>query len=76
MGIRKLTLFGLCLLSLVVVSCADNNETGFQFEYDFEENEGGWVTGFADLPADYDPAIYELDSGRGELPPGLEWKNS
>ena len=32
----------------------------------------GWEVGFADLPADYDPSIYELDSGHRALPEGLE----
>ncbi len=40
---------------------------GFSLELDSE----GWVVGFADLPADYDPSIYELDSGHRALPEGL-----
>jgi len=32
----------------------------------------GWEVGFADLPADYDPSIYELDSGHRPLPESLE----
>ena len=31
-----------------------------------------WTVGFADLPADGDLSIYELDSGVRPLPPGLE----
>ena len=68
----RLLLIGLCLLLLVSVSCSGDFEQEFQFEFDFEEDEQGWKTDFADLPADYDPAIYELESGWGELPSGLE----
>jgi hypothetical protein len=63
---------GLCLLILVLASCSGSYEQEFMFEYTFDEDEQGWVTGFADLPVDYDPVIYELDSGWGELPSGLE----
>ncbi len=43
-------------------------EFGFTFENDAE----GWMAGFADLPVDYDPTIYELDSSHRALPDGLE----
>jgi hypothetical protein len=59
-------------LSLFLANCSINVDQQYQFEYDFEDNQKGWVTGFADLPAVYNPVIYELDSGWGELPPGLE----
>jgi hypothetical protein len=62
----------LCLLSFALVSCSGGYEQEYQFDYDFEADEQGWITDFADLPADFDPAIYELDSGWGELPSGLE----
>jgi heat shock protein HslJ len=44
---------------------------GVQFTYTFEEDEEEWIAGFADLPADYDPGIYELDSDWRELPDDL-----
>jgi len=44
----------------------------FEFAYDFENDAEGWVVGFADLPADYEEDIFELDSGHRELPSGLE----
>ena len=69
---RIINLVVLCLLAFVCVSCADIYETEFQFNYDFEEDQQGWVTNFADLPANYDPTLYELDSGWGKLPSGLE----
>jgi len=72
MGFRNIYLVVLCLLSFILVSCAGNYDTELQFNYTFDEDEQGWTTGFADLPADYDPAIYELDSGWSELPSGLE----
>ena len=43
-----------------------------RFGFSFENDSQGWVVGFADLPADYDPSIYELDSGHRTLPDGLE----
>jgi cyclophilin family peptidyl-prolyl cis-trans isomerase len=39
--------------------------------YDFASSDHGFVAGFADLPADFDPAIYELQSGHRELPGNL-----
>lgn len=62
----------LCLLLLPLASCSGDFEQEYQFDYTFDEGEQGWVKDFADLPADYDPVIYELDSGWGELPSGLE----
>ena len=41
------------------------------FEYDFEEDGEGWETGFADLPENYNPEIYELESGYRALPSEL-----
>jgi hypothetical protein len=72
MEFKKFILVMLILLSLALAGCATSYETEYQFEFNFEDDEQGWVTGFADLPADYDPMIYELDSGWGELPSGLE----
>jgi hypothetical protein len=54
------------------VSCSGSSEKEHQFDFTFEGDQEGWVTGFADLPADSDPAFYELDSGWGALPSGLE----
>jgi hypothetical protein len=62
----------LCLLFFALVGCSGSYEKEYQFDYTFEEDQEGWATGFADLPVDYDPAIYELDSGWGVLPSGLE----
>ena len=56
------------------MSCSGGYEQEFRFEYNFEENQPGWITGFADLPVDFDETFYELDSGWGALPPGLEGK--
>ena len=71
----KLKIFfwiSLCLLLYPLVSCSGSNEKEYQFDYTFEVDQEGWVTDFADLPADSDPAFYELDSGWSELPSGLE----
>ena len=43
-----------------------------EFDFTFENDDQGWTAGFADLPVDYDPAIYELDSSYRVLPQGLE----
>jgi hypothetical protein len=54
------------------VSCSGGYEKEYQFTYTFNEDQEDWITGFADLPADYDHAIYELASGWSELPSGLD----
>ena len=72
MNYSKWLLVGPCALLILIMGCSRGYEQEYQFEYDFEADQQGWVTGFADLPADYDPLVYELDSGWGELPSGLE----
>jgi len=47
-------------------------DDGLEITYTFENDEEGWIIGFADLPADYDPDIYELDSEWRELPNDLD----
>ena len=41
------------------------------FPFDFTERDEGFVAGFADLPADYDPAQFVLQGLRTNLPPEL-----
>jgi hypothetical protein len=72
MEFKKFKLVILILLSFALAGCATSYDTEYQFEFDFENDEQDWVTGFADLPTDYDPLIYELDSGWGALPSDLE----
>ena len=43
-----------------------------EFVFSFEIDTEGWVVDFADLPADYDQSIYELDSGHRSLPEDLD----
>ena len=43
-----------------------------EFEFNFDDDDQGWIAGFADLPADFDEAGYELDSGFRRLPSGLD----
>ena len=43
-----------------------------EFTFSFENDEEGWLTGFADLPANFDQSTFELDSGHRPLPAGLE----
>ena len=51
---------------------AQTQEQGLSFEFKFQTDAEGWTAGFADLPADFDQDIYELDSGFRELPEGLD----
>ena len=43
-----------------------------EFTFSFENDDQGWLTGFADLPANFNQTIYELDSEYRPLPSGLE----
>ena len=72
MNYSKWLLVGLCALLILIMGCSGDLEKEFQFNYTFEEDQQGWVTDFADLPADFDETFYELDSGWGALPSGLE----
>lgn len=49
-------------LALVSSGCdrADDTADGLSFEYDFSESDHGWTGDFTDLPADYDPDLYQL----------------
>lgn len=50
----------------------DDEARVITYDFDFEDDEEGWVAGFADLPADYDNESYKLDSEYRELPLALE----
>ena len=45
---------------------------GIEFTYTFDDGDEDWMAGFADLPADYDEEIYELDSEWRDLPDDLD----
>jgi hypothetical protein len=68
----KYLLVGLCLLVLMLVGCDRDNGGEFEFTCHFDNDAEGWITGFADLPADYEEELYQLDSGHRKLPSGLE----
>ena len=53
---------------LKTVTILETTELTFSFENDSQ----GWLTGFADLPADFDQSTFELDSGHRPLPEGQE----
>jgi len=72
MRFTKPTTFFLMVFAVLLVGCSAKYEQTYRFNYTFDEDQEGWVTGFADLPADYDPDSFELDSGWSELPSGLE----
>ncbi|MDE2933388.1 MAG: bifunctional metallophosphatase/5'-nucleotidase [Chloroflexota bacterium] len=46
-----------------LLALAEDGEFAFSFDHDAE----GWVVGFADLPADYDQEVYELEGGLRQL---------
>jgi hypothetical protein len=60
------------VFSTLLTSCSTKYEKSYQFTSTFDEDQEGWTAGFADLPADYDPAQFMLDSGWGSLPSSLE----
>ena len=51
----------LCIPSAEAGDTAENEGPTFTFQ--FETDDEGWVTGFADLPADSNPEFYQLGSG-------------
>ena len=69
---KNLFYISLGLLLFALVSCSGSSEVMARYNFRFEEDQQGWESGFADLPIDYDPAFYELDSGWSEMPSGLE----
>ena len=68
----------LLLACAVTVCCASTQEADEQeaveaeFSFAFEDGAEGWTAGFADLPVDFDPSLYELDSGHRPLPDGVD----
>ena len=78
---RRLIRIPVALLTacLASASCTSTHQAAEQaaeaeFRFSLEGGAEGWTAGFADLPVDFDPSIYELDSGHGPLPDGLEGK--
>ena len=58
---------------LTITSCTSTKgATEAEFSFTFQSDAEGWTAGFADLPANFEPSIYELDSGYRPLPSGLE----
>lgn len=57
-------------LSFLTLGCTigeiNQNPAGMLFT--FVKNDGGWKSGFADLPTDYDKEIFALDSKRTKIP--------
>ena len=72
MRFTKRTYLLLMVFAVLLVSCSAKYELAYQFSYTFDEGQEGWTAGFADLPADYDLVLFELDSGWSELTSGLE----
>ena len=60
------------IFSAFLLGCTAQYDQAYQFRYTFDNDQEGWQAGFADLPADYDPDLFELDSGWSKLPSGLE----
>jgi hypothetical protein len=67
-----MALIGLCLSALVFAGCAPRSGAQeLELTYGFGGDMEGWLVGFADLPASYDEAMYQLGSGHRALPSGL-----
>ena len=69
-------LFLLCITLLSMTGCDDGDDAPLggadaEFSYTFDRDAEGWTVDFADLPVDYDPSIYEIESGYRPLPDGL-----
>jgi hypothetical protein len=63
----------LTVAGLICVGCSTDDGGGdSELTYDFEDGDQGWIAGFADLPADTDPAFYELASSWEPLPSPLD----
>ncbi len=60
------------VLKTVTIIESINEETTAEFTFEFDADAQGWIAGFADLPVNFEPAIYELDSGYRPLPGDLE----
>ena len=77
-GMRRWAIGFLFAASLLpLLGCGDGRDMDSgaefaEFSYTFEADGEGWTAGFADLPVDYDPSIFELESGYRTLPDGLE----
>ena len=69
-----LTMVAIVIVAVLSDSPTASAEDGYEVDYsfDFRGDAEGWVVGFADLPADFDNSIYELDHGHRPLPDGLE----
>lgn len=59
-------------LALAVPASSADAATPVELQFTFDTNAEGWATGFADLPANYEHGLYELESGHRQLPDGLE----
>jgi hypothetical protein len=64
---KSFAVFALLLAALAETSSA----RGWHFAFDFSESDHGFVAGFADLPADFEPALYNLVADRRSLPANL-----
>ena len=67
---------GLAVLALILLEgsqgqASAQSAAGTEFIFTFESDAQGWVPGFADLPADFDQELFELDSGLRPMPDGL-----
>jgi len=63
----------LAALALVAAACGDDTGDAVpETDFDFEGGPQGWVSGFADLPADAEPEFFELESDWRPLPDDLE----
>jgi hypothetical protein len=59
----------------LTISAIFNDTAVLKYEYGFDNDNGGWEGGFADLPTKYNPAIYDLQYIRELLPVTHNTKN-
>ncbi len=67
--------FGVILISLVWISCEEDERDNLVFEQNFNSGKGRWEAVFAEYPPDQTD-FYELDSGIKTLPEPLDQNKS
>mgnify|MGYP001819895285 CR=1 FL=1 len=73
MATRTLIIAAAAALMMLMAACGDSADESFgsPAQFDFGDDEQGWVPGFADLPVvDVESGSYDLDWGWGPLPSG------
>ena len=67
-----MTVLRIALLAGLLVALGACSSSEPETSFAFDEGPEGWVSGFADYPADADPEFFELDAGWGPLTENLD----